>query len=992
MKRKSKFLASAVAATLVATAVAPTTFAADFSDLKGNTHEKAIYQLVNAKVINGYPDGTFKPNKTLTRSDVVKLIGKYLVSEGFKVPADYKTISRFTDVTMKDSGDELLKYAAMIKDNGILGGSNGKLLAKEEMTREDMAIALVRLMNTMESADVIAYVADQQHKPDVTDLSAAKASARTYINVLDYFDITNPTLNKFNPKSTTTRGQFATFLSRTVNLNLSEVLAKPVELTEFKATGASSLTVTFNQEVNPATAKFEVKKGSSTISIAAVEFATDKKSAKLELASKLTEGSYTVSVTGVAETAFTKTTAVANEKVTAINYLNNYAILNPVGNKVKIAYQVVNQYGEDMTSSVPNVTATSNVSGTGSETIVKPSEGIVEITKATTSANFKVGDKISLSVADKATSISKASIVTVASKSLVSEVKMTGLYNDVNSEAAFNVDASYEDFHLVLSAKDQYGLEVPAQDIAKDVIIVVSDPSVIDVNNSVSSPVFKQMTINGQKQTVLELKQPRNKKVGKATVTITSKSTGKSDRYELTVTEGVKADTMSLAAPQLVVAAEKTEVPFVVHGIDGKEITNAVTLNGANGVKITTNDTNAKAVIENDSLTGKAKLVLTDSSSATTDRQVLITATTANNRVATLLVTVKAKAEATTITSTTDIETNLLVGGAFTLGKGTIGISDQYGRESVLTEANLATAATTQNAGKYFVQVETLDDKVALSSNKIVTATNPVTVTGKKKGSNAVRLTLQQIDTKGIARTINSSAFEINVKVTDKTNIVYYELKTIDVIYDNPAITSLNNYTRELIVYGITTDGNRIIVPASEYTVITGHDDLVYNASSGIIYVRGNKDIVDKDDQSIPVKVIVNADQQPFTLEQTVIITKAAPFANAIELQSNNSLNVRDQALHVPGTAANVSISSADLRGALKITDQYGEDISKTASNRIKLTATNLVNSNNDTVVPAVLGNGSNILTFTGVQRGDSFYLTYIVDSQTLTTQVIVGN
>ena len=352
---------------------------------------------------------------------------------------------------------------------------------------------------------------------------------------------------------------------------------------------------------------------------------------------------------------------------------------------------------------------------------------------------------------------------------------------------------------------------------------------------------------------------------------------------------------------------------------------------------------------------------------------------------------VKAKAAAQVIAATKDIETNLLVGGTFTLSKDTLVVSDQYGREFPLTQSTLATAATTQNAGKYLVQVETADDKVVLSSNKVINATNTVTVTGKKNGSNTLKLTLQQIDAKGVAKTVDSSIFEMKVKVIDKTSIISYELKNIDAIYDNPTNTASNNYARALIVYGITTDGNKVIVPTTEYTVITGHDDLVYNATTSTLFVRGNKDIVDKENQYIPVKVIVNADRQPVTLEQTVMVTKEAPIANKIELQSNNGLTLRDNGLFVPGTTANVNIASSDLRAALKITDQYGEDISKVAANRIKLTATNLVNSDNDNTIPAVSGNGTNILTFTGVERGDTFYLTYIVDGNSLTTQVIVG-
>ncbi|MEK4484666.1 S-layer homology domain-containing protein [Psychrobacillus sp. FSL H8-0484] len=990
MRKQSRFLAGAVTVSLVATTVVPTAFAASFSDTKGSTHEEAIYALVKAGVINGYPDGTFKPNKTLVRSDVVKLIGKYLVSKGFKVPADYKTKSRFTDLTIKNTEDELLKYAALVKDNGILGGSDGKLLPKENMTREDMAIALVRLTNVVEKVDLGAYVANQKFTGDVKDLSAAKQSARAYITVLDYFDITNPKLDKFNPKDTTTRGQFATFLQRTVKLDLSAVKVKPIELTNFQATGVKALTVTFNKEVNPSTAKFTVKKGASTVDISSVEFSQDKKSAKLLLPINLTAGTYDVSVTGIGEITRSKSVTVMNEKVDSIVIPTNNAILNAVGNKVKVPYKVLNQYGEDITLNSTNLTVNSNVTGAGSDTIVKPSEGIVEITKATSSANFKLGDKISLTLLDTATSTSQSKSVTVSEKSKVDEVKITSVYNDIDAAATLNVDATYGDFHLVLKAFDQYGLEVPAQDIASDVVVAISDTSIIDVNSSVSSPIFTQLTIDGQKQTVLELKQPKNKKVGKATVSITSKSSGKIGKFEVTAAEGVKADTITLTAPTLVVAGEKTEVPFKVYGLDGREITNATTLNNANGVKVTTNDANLKASIENDPMTGKAKLVVTDTSNTTTDRQVLISATTANMKSATLVVTVKAKAEAKAIIATKGIETNLLVGGAFSLSKDTVLVNDQYGREIALSASNLATAETTANAGKYLIKVETTDDKVVLSSNKTISATNAVTVTGNKKGNNALKLTLQQVDAKGVAKTIDSSAYEMNLKVTDKANILAYELKNIEVIYDNPASTSTNNYARELVVYGITTDGNKVVVPKSDYTVIPGHNDLVYDATAGTLFVRGNKDIVDKDDKYIPVKVIVNAERQPFTLDQTVMITKAVPFANKIDLQTINSLTVRENILYVPGTTATVNISSADLKGALKIIDQYGEDISKTAADRIKLTATNLVNSDNDNVAPAVTGNGTNTLTFNGVERGDTFYLTYIVDGNTLTAQVIV--
>ena len=149
-----KFVVGAASAALVASAVAPVASAKDFSDTKGNTHEAAIDALSDAGVISGYQDGSFKPNKTLTRSDVVKLMGKWLVSEGYEVPTDYKTNPRFTDLTSA-SNDELLKYAAVVKDNGVFNGSNGRLLAGDNITRENMAVVLVRAFDTVKDIDLV---------------------------------------------------------------------------------------------------------------------------------------------------------------------------------------------------------------------------------------------------------------------------------------------------------------------------------------------------------------------------------------------------------------------------------------------------------------------------------------------------------------------------------------------------------------------------------------------------------------------------------------------------------------------------------------------------------------------------------------------------------------------------------------------------------------------------------------------------------------------
>jgi trimeric autotransporter adhesin len=213
-KKYKKFVATAATATLVASAIVPVASAASLSDIAGNTHEEAITALVDAKVISGYPDGTFKPGNKLTRSDVVKLLGKYLVSQGYEIPADAVSNPRFSDLK---GNKELSEYAAVVADNGVFSGSNGKLLPADNITRENMAIVLVRMINTLKDVSLEEFVASQNFNGDVKDLNAAKAEARTAIQVLDFYDITNPSVSNFNPKGDTTRGQFATFLFKTIN-------------------------------------------------------------------------------------------------------------------------------------------------------------------------------------------------------------------------------------------------------------------------------------------------------------------------------------------------------------------------------------------------------------------------------------------------------------------------------------------------------------------------------------------------------------------------------------------------------------------------------------------------------------------------------------------------------------------------------------------------------------------------------------------------------
>ena len=109
-----------IASATVASTIVSVANAANFLDITGNDHEVSIKALAEQKIVGGYTDGTFKPNGVVTRGNVTKFLGKWLVAENYKIPQDFIHKARFTDlpITLKDT--ELLQYAALVKDEGVL--------------------------------------------------------------------------------------------------------------------------------------------------------------------------------------------------------------------------------------------------------------------------------------------------------------------------------------------------------------------------------------------------------------------------------------------------------------------------------------------------------------------------------------------------------------------------------------------------------------------------------------------------------------------------------------------------------------------------------------------------------------------------------------------------------------------------------------------------------------------------------------------------------
>jgi len=190
-----------------------------FSDVvPSNSHYTGILEAYENGFLNGYPDGTFKPNIKLSRGNVTKSLGKLsLVKTGVRLEDyDFSKAIPFTDVPATHPDQELYKYSIIVKEAGIFTGNNNNLLPMNLMTRQHMSKVLV-------NAFKLKHIAGKQSK--VIDNLLAGNEFRDYIDILSENNVT--TVTNFRPGETTTRAQFATFLTNSNNASKGNVPAPP---------------------------------------------------------------------------------------------------------------------------------------------------------------------------------------------------------------------------------------------------------------------------------------------------------------------------------------------------------------------------------------------------------------------------------------------------------------------------------------------------------------------------------------------------------------------------------------------------------------------------------------------------------------------------------------------------------------------------------------------------------------------------------------------
>ncbi len=232
-----KLIAGVLCATLLLTAFAFPAYA--FSDVTKESHSWAydqIAEMTEMKIINGFEDGTFRPQEGVTRIDSLLLISRIL---GVNDPTESKIVELAEDKHFATVN--LLKYPNYQKNLAYILYRNmlepsalqsflKNDLGKQPLKRYEAAVLMVKMANAedelLKEKDVKLTFADAESIPEV---------ARPHVFYCYQHGLMKGVEdNKFDPNGTVTRAQMAVLLYNAMkSINFTTVTGTVVEVSGF---------------------------------------------------------------------------------------------------------------------------------------------------------------------------------------------------------------------------------------------------------------------------------------------------------------------------------------------------------------------------------------------------------------------------------------------------------------------------------------------------------------------------------------------------------------------------------------------------------------------------------------------------------------------------------------------------------------------------------------------------------------------------------------
>lgn len=177
-------------------------FAINFTDTEGHADAAYIKEYSDHGFVSGYPDGTFRPDDTITRAEVVTLLNKLELQ-----PIKQKT-SEFRDVSPTDWFYP--QVIAAVKSGVISGYEEGVFLPQNKITRFEMIAIVSKLVRSDTYQSIQLPYLDREEIPIWVNTAVRNLYAADVIG--SYPE------NRINGSAYITRGEVIRLLDKALKL------------------------------------------------------------------------------------------------------------------------------------------------------------------------------------------------------------------------------------------------------------------------------------------------------------------------------------------------------------------------------------------------------------------------------------------------------------------------------------------------------------------------------------------------------------------------------------------------------------------------------------------------------------------------------------------------------------------------------------------------------------------------------------------------------
>ncbi|MGF1602911.1 MAG: S-layer homology domain-containing protein [Thermosynechococcaceae cyanobacterium] len=226
---------------LIPLASAPASAQANLSDIQGHWAQSCIRSLAQQNIVNGYPDGSFRPNAPVSRAEYAALVGN-----AFPNAPRNQSARSFQDVRSDYWAYNAIRTASQ---TGFLTGyPNGQFEPNQNIQRAQVLVSLGNGLNYVPNGSVNAILSQ-----NFNDQSAIPSYARNTIAAAtqNQLVVNYPNVRSLKPTQTATRADVAAFLcqalktSRQASLLPTQYIAGDFN-SDALSTG-TSLPVTYNE-------------------------------------------------------------------------------------------------------------------------------------------------------------------------------------------------------------------------------------------------------------------------------------------------------------------------------------------------------------------------------------------------------------------------------------------------------------------------------------------------------------------------------------------------------------------------------------------------------------------------------------------------------------------------------------------------------------------------------------------------------------------------